>query len=274
MVVLASVVFFIFAKKTEAEKQANGSFRIVSLMPSLTQSIHYLDAQDKLVGCTSYCWVAPEDSVEVVSSAVKPNIEKIVSLNPDIVLVSGLIPEKELETLRKFGIRVEIFYSPKTFLGICSEFMRLGKLVGKEDNAEKIIAESKAKVVAIQKQVEQAQIRQPKVFMQIGADPIFTVLPNTFMNDYIVYCGGVNIADNLTSGTIGREFVVAQNPDYIFIVTMGLTGKNEAEQWAQFKQMNAVINEKIFILNSDIACQPTPITFVETLELVNKLITE
>lgn len=245
--------------------------RVISLGPSLTQSIYYMDAQDQLIGCTSYCHSAKGDHKEIVASAVKPNLEKIASLKPDLVLASGFTPVRDIETLRKLGIRVEVFRSPKSFEEICSQFQSLGRLLDKSGKADQIVTSSKKRVQEI---VVESKRRgtTPKVFMQIGASPIFTVIPNTFMNDYILYNGCTNIASDLTKGTIGRELVIARMPDYIYIVTMGITGTEEQAEWEKFKHIPAVRNKKIFILNSDYACQPTPVSFVETLELMHQQI--
>lgn len=244
--------------------------RIISLVPSLTQSLYYLDAQDKLVGCTSYCVFAKEDKKEIVASAVKANLEKVVSLKPDLVLVSGFTDLQDIETLRKFGIKVELFPSPKSFKEICNQFIHLGKLVGKEDTARKIVAESEQKIKNISARVKWK--KKPRMFFQIGANPLFTVLPNTFMDDYMTFLGAENISKTLNKGTVGREFVIAKNPDYIFIVTMGIVGNEEKEIWNRYSSLAATRKKQIYIIESDIACQPTPITFVQTMEELEKLI--
>lgn len=245
--------------------------RVISLGPSLTQSIYYMGAQSQLIGCTSYCQSAKADKKEIVASAVKPNLEKIAALKPDLVLASGFTPIRDLETLKKLGIRVEVFRSPKSFDEICEQFQHLGHLLGCDQKAGEIIHNSRQRVNEIVS-ISKKSGTKPKVFMQIGASPIFTVIPNTFMNDYILFNGCANIASDLTKGTIGRELVVARNPDYIYIVTMGITGTDEKAEWEKFKQISAVRNKKIFILNSDYACQPTPVSFVETLEIMHNQI--
>ena len=78
--------------------------RIISLAPSVTQSLYFLNAQDNLAGCTSYCLAAKKDNKEIVSSAVKPNIEKIISLKPDLVIGSGLTNPRDVATLENVGI--------------------------------------------------------------------------------------------------------------------------------------------------------------------------
>lgn len=246
--------------------------RIISLAPSLTQSLYYLGAEDRLVGRTSYCVAAEGDDVPIVASAVTLNMEKAVSMQPDLVIALGLTDQKDIETLRKFGIEVEVFKSPQTFEEICTQFIQLGKSVGKSDKAKQIVAESKKRIAEIQQ--KQQGNPQPKIFFQVGSNPLFTVTPNTFMDDYIQLIGGENISKELTKGIIGREFVVAQNPDYIFICTMGITSEKERKLWKSYTSINAVKQNKIFTINADIACQPTPITFVETMEVMNEAMSE
>lgn len=242
--------------------------RIISLAPSITQSLYYLGAQDKLVGRTSYCVAAENDDIEVVASAVTLSMEKAVSMKPDLVLVLGLTDQKDIETLRKFGIEVMVYESPKSFKEIAEQFIHLGKMVGKADVAHQIIGDSEKRIKEIQKEREGKPT--PNIFFQLGSNPLFTVTPNTFMDDYIQLMGGKNISSELTKGIIGREFVVAKNPDYIFICTMGVATDQETKLWKSYTSMKAVKNNRLFTVHADIACQPTPITFVQTLEVMHK----
>lgn len=242
--------------------------RIISLAPSLTQSLYYLNAQDKLVGRTNYCVAAEEDNVPIVATAVTLNMEKAISMKPDLVLVLGLTDAQDIKTLRKFGIEVEVFDSPRSFNDICDQFIQLGNVVGKSEKAKQIVEESKAKISNIQKQ--RAGKPSPNIFFQVGSNPLFTVTPNTFMDDFITIMGGKNISSELTKGIIGREFVVAKNPDYIFICTMGVATDQETKVWESYTSINAVKNNRLFTIEADIACQPTPITFVETIEVMNE----
>jgi len=241
--------------------------RVVSLTPSVTRSMYQLEAEDRLAGCSSYCVVEEKDSIVVAGSVVGPDIEKIVSLKPDLVILSEFISENDVKTLEKFGLRIEIFRSPESFDELCSQFIRLGQLIDKEKEAERIAADIKNEVLLLSDELEQRSPK-PGVFMQIGSSPIFTVLPGTYMDDYIKFCGAENIAADLTNGIVGREFVVAKNPDYIFIVTMGVAGDLEKEQWSRFSLMNAVRQNNIHILDSRIACEPTPENLIKTLRIM------
>lgn len=246
--------------------------RIVSLAPSFTQSLYYLEAQDNLVGCTSYCVTAKEDNKEIVASAVKANVEKIISLKPDLVLASGLTDPKDTELLRKVGIKVEVILSPKSFQEICEQFIRMGSLVGKAGKANEVVEKSKRAVREITEKNKHYTNR--KMFFQIGVDPVFTVIPNTFMDDYMALLGIENISKNLAHGTVTREFVIANNPDYIFIATMGVEGEEELKTWSRYSTLKAAQRKQIYRIDSDIACQPTPITFAQTMEAMDRLMSE
>ena len=93
--------------------------RIISLAPSITKNIYFLDAQNILVGCTSYCTEALADNKEIVASAITVNIEKTISLLPDLVLVSTITSPETIEMLKKFGVKVEVFSTPESFEAIC-----------------------------------------------------------------------------------------------------------------------------------------------------------
>lgn len=245
------------------------AIKIISLAPSLTKNIYFLEAQDQLIGCTSYCTEALSDHKEIIASAIKVNIEKTVSLLPDLVLTTTITSPETIETLQKLGIKVENFPTPENFDEICEQFMRLGQLTGHEKKAEEIINASKKRFDELRHQI--TINHQPDIFFQIGADPLFTVLPNTFMNDYIIYSGGKNIANDLKHGTMTRESVLVKNPDYIFIVTMGITGNEEKKIWQKYSDLKAIKNEHLFIVDAEKACSPTPITFVETFETIVNL---
>ena len=244
--------------------------RIISLASSHTMNLYDLGSQDLLVGCTSYCEVARSDHVPVVASAIKANIEKIVSLNPDLVLATTITSLETVELLKKFGIRVEVFPTPASFEELCEQFLTLGSLIGKDEVANRIISETRAGVSRIQKQ---STGKEPmKYFMQIGAKPLFAVIPNTFMDDYIRFVNGVNITAGLHRGTITREAVVVRNPEVILIVTMGIAGEEEREIWKGFEGMNAVQQKRIFIIDSNLASAQTPVSFLKTLETIESLL--
>lgn len=244
----------------------SASKRIVSLTPSLTLNVRYLGEEANLVGCTSYCQTTRK--VPVVATAIKVNVEKVIAAKPDIVIATTLTSPETIEALRKVGVKVEVFHMSHSFAEICEQFLRLGKLLGKEAQANKIITESKAKL-------EKLKLKSPtgkKMFIQLGANPLFAVIPNTFMHEYITNAGATTITDGMKTGSITREAILKRNPDIIFIVTMGIETEKEKKVWETFKNLSAVKAKKIFIIESEIACTPTPVTFVQTQEKIARLL--
>ena len=239
--------------------------RIISLAPSLTKNLYLLEAENLLVGCTNYCTLQSETDAEVVATAIQVNYEKAVLLKPDLVITTSLTSPNTIETFRKLGIEVLVLESPKSFGEICSQFIELGEKVGKKSLAEKIISDVEMRIKAIKEKVPNNSTKQ-KMFMQIGSNPLFAVVPNTFMNDFIMFSGTENIASDLSVGSIGRETVLIRNPDIIVVVLMGVLGTEEKESWEQFTNLSAVTKDHIFIVDADRTCSPTPISFAEALE--------
>lgn len=237
--------------------------RVISLVPSITENIYLIGAQNKLVGCTTYCTQAINDGVQQVASTVEVNVEKVLAQQPDLVLAMELTKAQDIATIRKLGIRVELIHSPKNFEEICAQIRLLGELVGNSAEAEKVIASTKLEVDAIREKAKNTATA--KVFFQIGANPIFTVLQNTFMNDYITICNGQNISAGMTKGTMTRESVLLKNPDVIIIAEMGGFGAEEQKNWNTYKGMAAVQQKRVFLISSETSCSPTPKNFVSAL---------
>jgi ABC-type Fe3+-hydroxamate transport system substrate-binding protein len=270
--IVAFVLLLVFATAclnpaTNNKEPKSKSLRIVSLTPSVTLELMSLGLTDSIVGATSYCKVSEKKPELVVGSVTTVNTEKIVLLKPDIVFASALTPENTISTLRKSGLRVEISTKMISFENICKQYIEIGQLVGKKEFAENKVKLVLAKIDSLKKTVPQTK-QKPKLFFQIGANPLFTVIPNTFMNDLVTLSGCNNIASDLQKGTITRESVILRNPDIIFVVTMGMIGDDEKRAWESFKNLSATKDKHIFIIDSNKACTPTLDTFVESLQIM------
>ncbi len=238
------------------------AIRIVSLVPSVTFNLQLLDADVEIVGRTSYCPGVKADKSNVVGSVIDVNIEKIVSLKPDVVFAMELTGKDVVTTLKRFGLNVILYKTPVNFEEICTQFEDMGRIIGKAELAKTITASERVKV----KEMKAKIIGKPvKMFFEIGANPLFGVVEGTFMDDYITMAGGVNIMKGMKGGSISREFVIQQNPSVILISDMGMVGREEAAQWAAFKQLEAVKNNRIVVVNADESCCPTPHFFTKTL---------
>lgn len=257
------------SKEAQNIKKQTYPQKIISLGPFITEELYLLGVEDRLIGCTVYC-ERPKEAMnkEKVSSAVIPNLEKIVSLKPDLILATSLIEKKSIKKLKNLGLRVEVFPVAKNFNELCFIFLKLGQIVGKEKIAQKIIKKSKKKVYLINQKVD--GLNKKKVFIQIGANPLFTITKHSFINDLIEKAGGINITKDAKSGLYTREEVLNKNPDVIIIATMGLAGSNEIKIWKRFKTIKAIKNNRIYMVDANRFCSPTPVSFTDTLqEIIN-----
>ena len=248
--------------------------RIVSLSPLLTENIYLLGAGDSLVGNTIYCHrpAAARDKVKI-GSLQELSIEKIVALRPQLILASNLTPPPQVEKLQRLGHQVEVFRQPVTFADICAHLLQLGQVLGKKALAEAIVAQARHKVEAVRQAV--ASQPRPKVFLQVGAHPLFSSVKSSFTNDYIEFSGGINVAGDLRSGAVKMEQVMALNPDLIIIAVMGTehgVGAEEKRRWQEYPAIEAVRADRVHVLDPDLVCSPSPLTFADTLVGIARLI--
>ncbi|MDI6758120.1 MAG: helical backbone metal receptor [Candidatus Omnitrophota bacterium] len=247
--------------------------RIISLSPVLTEELYVLGAEDSLVGCTIYCSRPAEaKNKEKVGTVIEINLEKIISLKPDVVLSTPLVSRKSKEKLKNLGIKIIDFPAAKNFSGICDQFLELGKIIGKELLTGDIILKVKDEVAAIKKKAK--SLPNLKVFVQVGEKPLITAAKGSFINDFIEFAGSINIVkDSKDAYTrYSREKVIRDNPDVIIIASMGIEGVKEKEIWQRYKTLEAVKNNRIYIIDSNLFCSPTPITFVETLNVIVRIL--
>ena len=247
--------------------------RVISLAPSITENIYLLGAQNKLVGCTSFCTQAVADGKPQVGNAVDVDMEKILILKPDLVLAMTLTKPQDIETMKRLGIKVDLIPTPKNFEEICEQTIYIAKLIGFEKAAFEVVQKSKQTVDSLKNSLVQHPEKQ-KIFFQLGANPIFSVLENTFMNDFILLGNSENIANGLTKGSVTRESVLMKNPDVIIVATMGGFGAEEKKVWESYPGLKAARNNKVFLIDSETSCSPTPVNFVKAFSDVVKFVNQ
>lgn len=238
--------------------------RIVSLAPSLTQNLYLLGLENSIVGYTTYCEEAVHGGKTIVASAIKVNLEKVAIQQPTLVLTTTLTAPETIKQLELLGINVEVFGSPDSYATMQEQFMAIAQLTETEAKAKQIVTACNEKIALLQKSIDTTL--SPRVFFQIGTSPLFCVSPTTFMDDYIRMSGGVNVITEPRCGAVTRESIIVKDPEIIFVTTMGIKGDDEKKTWSGYKDMSAAQDQQIFLLESNKACSPTPITFVETLE--------
>jgi iron complex transport system substrate-binding protein len=245
--------------------------RIVSLAPSLTESIYLLEMGSCLVGDTIYC-NKPLDAQNKkrVASAVDVNIETVIRLNPDLIVATHLTDHRAINKFKSLGINIASFAQPYNFQQMSEQFLRLGQKLGQKQLAEKLVNKARERINILIDHL--GPVTKQKVFVQLGARPLYAATSESFVNDLITLARGINIASNQKKGIFSTEKVLANNPDVILITSMGMTGEDERKRWLRFDSLKAAQSKRIHIIDSELFCSPTVVSFADALQQLIQLL--
>ena len=238
--------------------------RVVSLAPSATEMIFAAGAGDRLVGVTTYCNYPEEArSIEKIGDTQTPNVERIIALRPDVVFVSTASQlEAFMNTLQQQNIAVYVT-DPKGIGGVTDNLRTLGRLFGSEKKAEKLADELQRRAAAVDENVVGEP--QPKVFVQISKEPLFTIGRDAFLTEVIARAGGRSVTREVPSGfpKLSKETASAMNPDLIILSD----SEDNREPNEVFRNSPAVTNGRVYRINADIISRPGP-RLVDALEQI------
>ncbi len=258
-------------------------FRIVVLSPNLTEITHSIIQQaesknTKIVGVIHYQgepdYTKP---IQGVGSANSLSIEKIILLNPDIVLASPMNSPITIDQIKNFDIKIKIL-DANTLAEINELILDIGNLIQLQTAAQEISSQYLTKLAKLKKTYVKSH--QQSVFIQISQIPIFTVGNKGIINEIINLCHGHNIFSNIPypSFQTGVEQVLKANPNLIFQLFYDL-GKtelytvNKNSQWQSWKNLSAVTNDKIYNINPNLISQNSP-KILEGAETICRLIAQ
>lgn len=256
MVLLAGSLYG--CTKGNDNQQAPDRNRYVSLTPATTEILFSLGLDENIVGVTSYCnFPSRALSKDKIGDFSNPNIEKIISLKPDIIFATGLEQNQVIKRLRALEQRVVVI-DPNNFNQLLEDIMKVGKITSKIAEAELLVASINKRIKELQESVRKYS-QKPKVFIVIYDKPLMTVSKGSFLNEMIEMAGAVNVASNLPRSycQISEEWVIDKNPD--IILTTVEHNKSMFTESEKFKRINAVVNNRVYdAVNPDIMLRPGP----------------
>ncbi|WP_042680272.1 ABC transporter substrate-binding protein [Anaerosalibacter massiliensis] len=255
-----------FNNKVKIEKEPK---RIVSLAPSHTEILYSLGLGDKIVGVTSFCDY-PEEAKEKdkIGNFEGVNIEKIIELEPDLVVQYGKGNKEVNNKIKEAGIPI-VSYEPESIDEVIDTINEIGKITGKEDEAKKVTEDMKSKKEEVLNKVK--NVEKVKVFYEIWHDPLSAAGPGSFMDELINLSGGENIAKDAKGGysEFNEEELIERNPDVYLAAEDPEKTVESIKSRAGYDAMNAVKNNRVYLLEPNIVSRPGP-RIVEALELVAK----
>jgi iron complex transport system substrate-binding protein len=236
--------------------------RRISLAPSNTEILFALGLGDKVVGVTDYCDYPPEALNKTkVGGYANPDIEKIVALNPDLILAGYGNPIEVVYTLAGLGLTV--FGIKTTDLDdLLNDIRRVGEITDKEVEAQALTSAMASRIQAVTNQTEELEQR-PRVFYIVWHDPLWTAGSGTFINELIEKAGGVNIFGNVTGyPMVSIEDVLARDPEIIIASEWSYDWAMNATELAS---TNASQTGRIYTCDDNLVQRPGP-RLVEGLE--------
>ena len=248
--------------------------RIVVMQPSDCEILCAIGCEETIVGRGQYVdYPASILEVPVVQSGAETNIEEILALNPQVILMNDMSQsEEQVKQLEDNGVKVVV--SKATDIeGVYYAIRMIGKLMGKDENAEAVIADMQATF----DEIRANSVNEGKsVYFEVSPLQwgLWTAGKGTFMDELAEICGLTNaFADVNDWASISEEQVLARDPDYIVTITMyygeGPTPVEEIigrEGWSDLK---AVKNGTILNAESNAISRPGPRLKDAALELYN-----
>ena len=232
--------------------------RIVSLAPANTEIAFAIGAGDSVVAGTSYDDYPEEaKTLPKIGDFANPNVEKIASFDPDLVLAAGGIQAGLRDQLEGLGMQVYVV-DPTTYDGVVSSIKSVGKLAGADEGAAQVAEE----MVAARTEVETAVGELAKVvtFLEIYNKPLMTAGSGTFVDDMIMIAGGTNIGAEAGSGfpNFSTEVLVQKDPEVYIADSGSMSDPGDIDERAGFSGLTAVKNGKVFVIDDNLIARPGP----------------
>ena len=249
-----------------------GSQRIVSLAPSVTETLFAIGAGDEVVGVSQYCDYPPAVlKLPKVGSFLTPNIEAIVALRPTLVI--GLVTSsdlREIHAVRAMGIPT-LMINDDSIAEIEDTIQRIGDRVGRTDEASRLVSGIRYHVAAIAEQLKGVPTR--RVLMVVGHQPMVAVGRGTFLDELLKLAHATNIADASWQPwpQLGVEYIIASRPEVILDGQMGTDPLTPARFWSRYPSLPAVKDHRVYGYPQNPTLHSGPRIW-QTLEILARLI--
>ena len=251
--------------------------RVVSMAPSITEILFALNLSDRVVGVTRYCDYPPivnemkeNGSLTVIGGYWDPNIEIIMSLQPDLVIGYSSVPSHVdiADRLEAINISV-ILLDPHNLTDVFDNIILIGRATGKLREARELVDQLEARVNSVVQKV--SGLPKVRVYYELWFNPLMSVGPGTFIDSLITMAGGENIFHDAATQypMISGEDVIARDPQVIILPDSYMTDYNvsidQIISRPGWSAISAIKNNRIYFIDEDLLVRPGP-RLVEGLE--------
>jgi len=232
---------------------------IITLSPHATELVYSAGAGDKIIATVEYSDF-PEQAKRIprIGNAYSINIEKIISLKPDIIIAwSEGNNLKEISKLQELGFKF-YFSKVKNFESISEDIKNIGRIAGTEKISENTAEEFNRKIKSLR--TTYSNKKKVSVFYQLWHNPLMTINKTHFIHHSISLCGGINIFANspVQVPLVNVESVINAKPDVLIAAYKDVPGKtNTAFNWANNLPLTLSLDSDFFTLDPDLLHRPT-----------------
>ena len=251
--------------------------RIISLAPNVTEILFALGLGDRVVGVTRYCDYPVEAlKKEKIGGMVDPNLEKIQSLRPDLIVAFRGNPLGVLNKLRNLHFPVFVLNLGSSLDGLFETIEKTGRVTRLEKEAKLLADGLREKRQAIRLALS-VILEKPKVFLSVYGQGLWTCGQGSYLNDLLVQAGGQNIAGDVPRRwlQLNREQLIHENPDIIVIMAKDREFFSRAGESfrtdPRFKDVRAVQDDNIHWLDENMAGRFGP-RLIGALEAVARIL--
>jgi len=246
--------------------------RVVSLAPSVTETIFALGFGDRLVGVTTFCdYPAQARELPKIGGFMSPSLETILAKRPDLVLgVRGATDPTGAREMERLGLRVRLI-SLASVSDILSSIKSIARWLGNTGPGEGLAQAITFRIDQVKRRVAPAPRRS--VLLAVGLRPLIAVGGKNFIDELITLAGGENIARGAAQPWLNLpdEYVVARAPQVIIEAGMGSERGESARHWRDLKSIPAVKENRVYVYPSDKILRPGP-RIGEGLEEIARLV--
>ena len=231
------------------------NLKIVSFSPSITEIIYALGAQDYLIGRTDYCDY-PKQALEIesIGSFYTPDVEKVVSLEPDYVLASTLWTDEVAVKFKEAGIEVKTFIESNKVEDVYSLITNIADAVGKSNEAATIIEGMKQELKEIENKIKGLAKKTVYYVSSYGDSGDYTATGDTYIHDMLTLAGGDNIAKDASNWSYSLEKLIEHDPEIIFIASFM---KDDFLSNANYQNLSAVKNGQVYGIDNNLLDRQT-----------------
>lgn len=277
---LAAIILVIFAGSflgkgllgkaaREATPQPRDCRRIVSMAPSITETLFALGLGRRVVGVTRYCDYPPEAKTRTkVGGYHNPNFEAIVALRPDLVVILEGHRQSQ-PAFDRLGLQT-LVVCHKNIAGILDSITEIGRACGAEAKAQQIVADIQARIARIRQKT--GDLPRPRVMFAIErtvgsgklAD-VYVAGTGGFFDEILALAGGENACPEslVRFPVVSAEGILSIDPEVIIDMTSGLAAGQVDKQamladWQQVADVEAVRHGRVYAFDQDYAFVPGP----------------